>query len=306
MFFTELERGVYSMDVLIKDVQEKLAKTGKTYVCITIFDGQEDVKANMFSKSKEDIDVANGDIAAIKLEVGDYNGKPSYTIIDLRPNPLADKTPFIATAPISPVKLYNDCLAMVTDPNFKSPELTTLVTRMFSANKEKLLHWSAAKVKHHNVVGGLLWHSYNVAQFASRIASYYDFANYEVVVAGALIHDIGKIYEMDTDPLGVAEYTEDGSLFGHLFMGANMVEQYGKICHTDPALIKHLQHIVLSHHGKREYGAVQLPATPEAFIVHTADATDAKMFVFEKECKKLEKGEFSDFVYDLETRVYKA
>lgn len=138
-----------------------------------------------------------------------------------------------------------------------------------------LLRAPAAKSVHHAYAGGLLEHLLSVAGLCMRMADHYPELDRQVLLAGALLHDIGKIEEMDG--LLVTDYTDEGKFLGHIVQGLLMLEPFLRKSGLEPELAMHFKHLVASHHGELNYGAVREPATPEAFILHYADNIDARL-----------------------------
>lgn len=138
-----------------------------------------------------------------------------------------------------------------------------------------LLKAPAAKSVHHAYAGGLLEHMLSVARLCMRMADHYQELDRQILLAAALLHDIGKIDEMGG--LLVTEYTDEGRLLGHIVQGIVMLEPFLRKSGLEPELIMHFKHLIASHHGEPAFGAVREPATPEAFILHYADNIDAKM-----------------------------
>ncbi len=149
---------------------------------------------------------------------------------------------------------------------------------------ERFRRWPAA-VRHHGaVVGGLLEHTVNVTLIAERLSLLYD-ANQDLVLAGALLHDIGKLEELE-EQVG-SGFTAAGKMFGHIILGMQYVqEQARQVSQLDEATYKDLLHIILAHHGTKESGSPVCPATIEALIVHLADATEAKISGFLDHCDR--------------------
>ena len=137
-----------------------------------------------------------------------------------------------------------------------------------------LMKAPAAKSVHHAYAGGLLEHLLSVAGLCMRMADHYADMDRQVLLAAALLHDIGKIDEMGG--LLVTDYTDEGRMLGHIVQGLVMLEPFLQKSGLEPELALHFKHLVASHHGEREYGAASVPATPEAFALHFADNMDAK------------------------------
>jgi 3'-5' exoribonuclease len=145
----------------------------------------------------------------------------------------------------------------------------------------------AAKGIHHAYLGGLLEHSLSVATLAGLLADHYPGVDRSLLVAGALLHDIGKVDELAME-LAIIDYTPQGRLKGHLVMGSELVAGVAaKIKDFPPPLLMQLQHLILSHHGRQEFGSPTVPMTVEAFLLSGIDDMDAKMNLMEQLRKKM-------------------
>lgn len=138
-----------------------------------------------------------------------------------------------------------------------------------------LLVATAAKAIHHAWVGGLLEHMLSVATVCMKLCDHYPQLDRQTLLAGALFHDIGKVWELSG---GLAnDYTDEGKLVGHLVLALGYIEKHLEASGLEPALALHFKHLILSHHGLYEYGAARLPQTAEAFALHYVDNIDAKL-----------------------------
>ena len=126
----------------------------------------------------------------------------------------------------------------------------------------------------------------------------------DLLFAGVILHDIGKVRELSCSSIMSIDYTPDGNLLGHLFIGAEMVGECARKLGLPEEKTLLLQHMLLSHHGKREMGAVTLPAIPEASILHHVDCMDAEMYMFRSAREETKPGEMSDRLFALDCRVY--
>src|SRR6266566_1898558 len=149
---------------------------------------------------------------------------------------------------------------------------------------ERFRRWPAAVHHHGAVVGGLLEHTVNVTLIAERLTQLYA-CNHELVLAGALLHDIGKLEELE-EQVG-AGFTPAGNMFGHIILGAQYVQEHARqLAELDEATCQDLLHIILAHHGTKEHGSPVCPATIEALIVHQADTAEAKLTGFLDHCDR--------------------
>jgi 3'-5' exoribonuclease len=162
-------------------------------------------------------------------------------------------------------------------------ELQALVVDLLESHREALLTLPAATHNHHAFVGGWLEHVLSVTRNAAMLADKYDAdypelrprLNKSVVVAGAILHDIGKLREIEEHPTG-AEYTAAGNLIGHILQGRDIVREAAAGRNLDPDTLLRLEHVIVSHQRLPEWGSPKPPMTPEALIVHYADDLDAK------------------------------
>jgi len=139
-----------------------------------------------------------------------------------------------------------------------------------------LTHCPAGKRLHHAYIGGLLDHILSLVKLANAVADRYDRLDRDILVAGCILHDIGKLEELSfTRNFG---YTNVGQLLGHIGLGMLLIDRHARQVPGFPASrLLEIQHIIASHHGELEYGALKQPQTPEAFAVHYLDNLDAKM-----------------------------
>jgi 3'-5' exoribonuclease len=164
----------------------------------------------------------------------------------------------------------------------------------------------AAKFIHHAYLGGLLEHVLSVCDLCRIAATHYKTVDLDLLLAGAVLHDIGKIYELSYDrSFG---YTSDGQLLGHIFLAGRMVEEkLSQLPDFPPKLRTLVHHLILSHHGSLEFGSPKLPLFPEALLLHYLDDLDAKM-----ECMRVlvdrdrqVEGDFTGYNSSLERVVLK-
>ncbi len=304
---SELGAGNFELYLLIRDIQTKTARNGSSYLVITFSDGRDTLSANMWDTPESSLDVKAKEIAFVSLEGRLYNGKMSYSVASIRssyPSEGVKVTDFIPTSQIPPETLYEFCVSKID--KMQNAPLAALIRDIYEENRERLLWQSAAKSVHHSKVGELLWHVARMAKLAGAVAETYTFLDRDMLLAGVLVHDIGKLTELLTDEMGVTDYTRDGFLFGHALLGIETVKKHAEKLGTPDETVRCLTHIIASHHGIREYGAIATPATAEAYAVHCIDLIDARMYVFEDVLGRLESGKFSDPIHTLEcTRIYK-
>jgi 3'-5' exoribonuclease len=177
-----------------------------------------------------------------------------------------------------------DELRKLVSKNVKDKQLAKLVMAILDENRETLLKMPAATHNHHAYAGGFLEHVLSVAKTCVYFADKYaDMCpqmqpplDKDLVIAGGVLHDIGKLRELELTPTG-AEYSASGALIGHMLQGRDIVREAAAKNPIDAEKLLRLEHIIISHQRLPEWGAPKPPMTPEALLVHYADDTDAKL-----------------------------
>ena len=152
---------------------------------------------------------------------------------------------------------------------------TNLTKTILEKRMESYLHFPAAVTVHHAYLGGLVYHSLSVLALCEKAASQYSFLDRDLLVAGALLHDIGKTEELSGAM--VSTYTTKGNLLGHITLGALIVQEEARNLNLSGEKITLLIHMILSHHGELEFGSPKVPMTAESVVLHNMDDVDAKL-----------------------------
>jgi 3'-5' exoribonuclease len=180
----------------------------------------------------------------------------------------------VLSAPRSADEMWAELSAHLV--SVRDPHIRVLLNRIAADHERELREWPAAQAVHHAYRGGLLEHTLKMAEIGRSLARAYD-ANEDLVLAGVLLHDIGKLQELSYEP-GAISYTRDGNLVGHVALGAMLVRDTIRgISGFPDDLRAQIEHLVLSHHGSREHGAPVEPKTIEAFILAAVDELDSRI-----------------------------
>ena len=184
------------------------------------------------------------------------------------------------------------------------PQIRGLLTRIVEANADRLRVWPAARQVHHAYRGGLLEHVLKIMDVVDVLAGFYQ-ADRDLLIAGALLHDIGKLHELDYDV--TTEYSVEGNLLGHISIGARMLRDAAR---DDPRmsadLLTQIEHLILSHHGSLDHGSPVKPMTVEAFILSAADELDAKLHQVRRAIADADgSGPFTSYQRHLERVLFK-
>lgn len=300
--------------VLVATITEAVTKAGKTYVRFNLKDGYSDVSAQMFDIDKatlENSGVVGGSVADATIGVGEYNGNKSFTVRKIEPCRDGSLTfnDFIKTPPLDAELMFGeiiDILKSSSKSDGSHTPLTELAINILNDNAKQFKTSSAAVSMHHNMKSGLIYHTYRMVKSAMAMCGIYDELDRELLVCGTALHDIGKLWEYSTTEYGEAEVTKKGVLFGHLYMGAMLINKYSSKGSYDPERVMLLTHLLLSHHGTAEFGAVKTPAFAEAFVLYYIDNIDAKIGTCNNYYDTLRPGELTEKKpFGLDNKLYK-
>ena len=292
---------------LVKHIALMEARDGKKYLNMILADGSGDLESRVWNTAEEVYDqVSKGNFLLVEGKVNLFQGRKQFILQKYEKIDASqiDQGDFIHKAKEDPEKMYEQLMGIVD--GLTDVYIQELLQNVLSDEeiKRRLKVWQAGKSIHHAYQSGLLEHILSCSQLAVNLSAHYG-ANVNYVVAGAILHDLCKIYEL-TDGLNV-EYTEEGKLVGHLVKSLEIIDRFSYRMKEFPYQTKlHLKHIMLSHHGEYEYGSPKIPQTSEAMLVHMIDLMDSKMHSFEtiKRTDNLT-GHWSGYVKHLDRIVYK-
>lgn len=303
MKFTELPNGMCEAFVLLKKCEEKKTKTGAYYLDIIICDKDGEMTGKWWDYSPNGM-FQQDMVVKIRGKVEQYNGKDQFRVSQMRPTSSSDQfdlSDLVPSAEISGTQLFGMIKSRVDA--FEDEELKAIVSYILEDKKEKLVTYPAALRLHHAIVGGLMYHTMSIVRMAEEICKIYPNINKELLLSGAILHDVAKTWELETAQTGLAKgYTVEGELIGHLVKGAMYVEEAAKNLEITGEKVTLLEHMIISHHGIPEYGAAVRPMFLEAEILSTLDALDATIFEINNAVSDTEKGAFSDRQWALDNR----
>lgn len=276
--------------------------TGNQYANIELQDKTGKIEGKKWTIDAEDIYTFEpGNIVSINGEVLAYKGNLQVKIYSGRAlnKDYIDLSRFLIQSEFSLDNLkqrYEALLDKITDE-----EIYTLITEIFNKYEKQLFTYPAAKRNHHNYLRGLITHSVSMAETALYLGKKYKNIDINILIAAALLHDLGKIVELSGPE--ITTYTTEGQLLGHIPLGFHMLKDECDRLNVDKEKALHLEHIILSHHGKFEYGSPVLPATKEAILLSMIDDLDAKMELADSVLESVEEGEFSPRVFAFNDRM---
>lgn len=183
--------------------------------------------------------------------------------------------------------------------NIANPTIKAICEDIFNRYRHDFLIYPAAVKMHHNYLGGLAYHTLTMCDLASAFAGFYDCVDCDLLIAGALLHDVAKVIEFKAPT--ESEYSIKGQLIGHLVLGAIEIDKTAErlgLAGKEEVML--LEHMLISHHGQPIYGACKKPETPEALLLWIIDTIDSKLRVVEEKFIDVEPGTFSDGIAVLE------
>jgi 3'-5' exoribonuclease len=273
------DRDLVESVFLVKDKVMAMAKNGKPYLTLKLMDKTGEVDAKVWDNADEIGALFDkNDFLAVRAKASIYLGKMQLILSDLKLVPeetveLADFLPETDRNINEMVEELRSLIASLTDQDLQR------LLRGFFDDPELLAQYRvapAAKGMHHVYLGGLLEHSLAVAKLVDAMVPLYAGLNRDLLVAGALLHDIGKVREMTY--LRAFDYSDEGKLIGHISIGVEMVQERINALPGFPfELGMLLKHMLLSHHGQYEYGSPKRPKTLEATILNYLDDLDSKI-----------------------------
>ncbi len=279
---------------VIRQVERRTDKSGKPFLTLVLGDKSGSITARVWSEvlGRCPGPFAPGDPVGVRAVVSSYRGELQLTVENLvtvaqlqaQGKELREYDPELLhqATPYNRQELWED-LREITEVHMEPP-LKDLVLRILENYRDELLVSPAARLYHHPYLGGLLEHTWTMARHALASLTIYPYLNGSLVLAGAMLHDLGKIKEL-ANPLA-PQITVPGALLGHIVLGWEMVREEARALDlADSPLLVELEHIILSHHGSLEFGSPIPPKTPEALLVSLLDDLDAKLKMMDQHLK---------------------
>ena len=256
-----------------------------TYLSMTLQDDTGSIDAKLWNASEEQVQtLVKGLVVQIKGDVIKYN---------------EERIKFLKQAPLDSQFMINEIKKFIDQ--IDNLKLHQLVKTLFEENIEKLSYYPAASKNHHEYVSGLAYHTYGMLKVAASFCTLYPTLNKDLLYSGITLHDLGKTIEL-SGPV-VPEYTLEGKLLGHISISYAMIKETADKLHIEGEEVTLLQHMILAHHGKNEYGSPVLPQIKEAEILYLIDNIDARMAMMDKALETVEYGKFTKRVFSLENRA---
>lgn len=272
----ELEVGkAYACTLALLECTKQKTKAGKDFLRLVFTDGQEQVVGNYWDWAGGDRLPPVNNVYIVTCNVSEWNGTKQLNVSKMELNKTTDLNSFRPR--VGPAEFveeyYNRALSLIDDIN--NEVLKLICHEVYTSLKDAWLTLPAAKGVHHAYVAGNLIHSVNVATLAGNMATVLH-ADVDLCIAGGLLHDVGKLLTYTWDGIRI-DMTPYGQLTDHIILGNNLLSSVCQSVGAPSGIEMLLTHVVLSHHGKKEWGSPVEPKCIEALIVHNADALDANI-----------------------------
>ena len=285
-YLNELKEGDRISDIyLCKHKQAAVTKNGKNYENVILQDKTGTMDAKVWDPNNPGIAEFDAmDYIEVVGEVNSFMGALQVNVKRIRVCREGEYEPsnYLPVSEKNIDGMFQELLGLIG--SIQNNYLKQLLESFFVQDQElakAFRNSSAAKAVHHGFVGGLLEHTLSVTKLCDYYCTAYPMLKRDLLLTAAMCHDIGKVKELSAFPTN--DYTDDGQFLGHIVMGSQMVaERAAQIPNFPHALLIQVQHCILAHHGKYEYGSPKLPALMEAVALNYADDTDAKMETFKE------------------------
>ncbi len=274
------EGRVFDSFFLVLQKQQRSTKNNKPYLNLILGDKTGQIEGRVWDPSDPRIarDVEKGDVVKARGSIGRFDDRLQVKVEQLRKATAneANRADLLPATTHNIDELWQRLRGFVE--SFTDPHLKLLLNTLLDdpAIAQAYREAPAAKQLHHAWLGGLLEHVVSLLTLADRVAPHYPMLHRDLLLTGVILHDIGKVRELSWE-IGF-EYTVEGMLLGHIQMGMALVEQtIDRLPDFPPRLKPLVLHLILSHHGKLEFGSPKLPMIPEALVLNFMDDLDAKM-----------------------------
>lgn len=290
--------------LLIKDAQKGVASNGKPFLTLYLVDSTGEIESKVWDVSKENEEVLIAEkVVKVGGDIIDFRGKLQLRLKQLRLAQVSDGvkvSDFLQKAPIDIEELKNKITEAIFE--MRNPNIQRIVREIVSRHEEDLFIYPAASKFHHAFVSGLAYHIVSMLEIGKSLCNIYPELNRDLIYAGIILHDIGKVEELS----GAVSttYTVEGTLLGHISIMISEIDNVAEALNIDGEEVLILKHLVLSHHGKPEWGSAKMPLVREAEILHLIDMIDAKMNMLNKALDQTKAGEFTERLFAMDNRSF--
>ena len=290
--------------LLIKEAKKGVTTVGKPFMSLVLQDRSGDIEAKLWDTNEEHENLYQAQvIVKVGGEIHDYRGKNQLRVKQIRPMREGEGvtiSDLLPTSAIPKEQLFEELTQYFFQ--IQNPNISRITRSLVKKYQDRLIIYPAATKNHHDYASGLIDHVVSMLKLSDAICNLYPTLNRDLLYAGVILHDIGKVIEL-SGPVGTM-YTVEGNLLGHISIMVNEIGQAATELKIEGEEVMLLQHLVLSHHGKEEWGSPKKPMIQEAEILHYIDNIDAKMNMLTRALDKTKPGEFTERLFPLDNRSF--
>ena len=289
--------------LLVVAVKEGVTNANAPYLSITFRDNTGTIEGKLWDVRDEQLAIVKPSLVIrVKGEVISYRNVLQLKVVGVESldQSAIDMTQYVLSGPYSQKTLREGIDGAIRSIN--NQDVFRIVSDIYRTYDGEIYASAAAARNHHEYYGGLATHVYSMLKLADMVCTNYPYLNRDLVVAGVLLHDIGKVVELKSG--AVSEYTVAGRLLGHISIGDAMIAQSAAKLGIDSEVVVILRHMILAHHGQYEFGSPVLPSTIEAEALHFIDDIDARMTMIEKTLEATPSHEFSARSFAMDGRSF--
>ena len=290
---------------LVRSCEVRTNVKGTPYLDMVLADCEGEANAKFWNYATEMGSFRPDDFVKIRGAITVYKDNEQLKIEKIRlakKEDEVDMSLLIPCAPFDPEWMFDTLYTLAE--SFQNEDLRMLTQYLMRENKEAFLKYPAALKLHHATRGGLLHHCWTITRLIDGVCAVYPLLDRDLLHAGAILHDIGKIRELEVGALGLATaYTPEGQLIGHISIDSALIAETGHMLGISDEIIMLLQHMLLSHHGVAEFGSPKQPMFPEAEVLSELDLMDSRLYEMFSALENVKPGAFSERVWSLDNRM---
>ena len=295
------EEGKVSLEALITRCDRSKTQKNTPYLSLTLEDKSGVLDAKFWNLTEDMIARYHvGMVVNVKGDIIIHKNALQMRVQHMDEIPDASLNDYVRSAPMSKQEMQEEINQAID--SMQDQALQKVVKEILQESEKDFYEYPAATRNHHNFVGGLAYHSLSMLRLSKQVCILYPWLDLDLLTAGVLLHDVGKIEELTSAVL--PEYSQQGNLLGHISMMQSRIDQvahrFGLQAKESILLLKHM---VLSHHGKLEFGSPVLPMIPEAEVLATLDNLDARLYMMKQALESTQTGNFSPRIFALENRM---
>ncbi|MFC4619082.1 3'-5' exoribonuclease YhaM [Camelliibacillus cellulosilyticus] len=290
--------------LLIKSANRSVASNGKPFLTLILQDVSGDIEAKLWdATAKDEADYVAEAVVKVEGDITSFRGKKQLRIRSIRlatANDAVNKADLVPVAPVSVEEMVDKMTQYIFD--IKNPTIQRITRALVKKHQTAFFEYPAAMKNHHEYVSGLAYHVVSMLDLAKAIATLRPELDTDLLYAGIILHDMGKVIELSGAV--ATSYTLEGQLLGHISIMVNEIADAAKTLDVTGEEVVVLQHMILSHHAKPEWGSPKPPLIREAEVLHMIDNLDAKINMMNRAIDKTKPGEFTERLFAMDNRAF--